>query len=212
MREVVRGDKHNLRKSANGAFVNTSWDRSTRHRAHPKRNGLRGFWRENFCRTWWEDLCHFTHQFVSCSFLFRAMENPPTSAAELDSDPDSPQLDQFPLDQQRYPLGLYHSLHNHLRHPDDRRPERKGDVSILLLASHRSKATASCRRLSSGGFRGVADFVTGKMDGMHVLSRFVVHLRSLSTHSSISFYFAVAFLHSGQPGFQLLLVRLLFFV
>ena len=53
-------------------------------------------------------------QFVSCSFLFRATENPPTSAAELDSDPDSPQLDQFPLDQQRSPLvGLYHSLHNH---------------------------------------------------------------------------------------------------
>ena len=28
---------------------------------------------------------------------------------------------------------------------------------------------ASCRRLSSGGFRRVADFVHGKMDGMHVL-------------------------------------------
>ena len=27
------------------------------------------FWREHFCRTWREDLCHFTHQFVSCSFL-----------------------------------------------------------------------------------------------------------------------------------------------
>ena len=25
-----------------GAFVNTSWDRSTRHRAHPKRNALGG--------------------------------------------------------------------------------------------------------------------------------------------------------------------------
>ena len=41
---------------------------------------------------------------------------------------------------------------------------------------------------------------------------FVVHLRSLSTHSSICFYFAVAVLHSGQPGFQLLLVRSSFFV
>ena len=51
------------------------------------------------------------------------MENPPTSAAlaELDSDPDSPHLDQFPPGQQRSSLGLYHSLHNHLRHPDDRR-------------------------------------------------------------------------------------------
>ena len=44
---------------------------------------------------------------------------------------------------------------------------------------------------------------------------FVVHLRSLSTHSSICFYFAVAVLHSDQPGFQqrqLLLVRSSFFV
>ena len=96
------------------------------------------------------------------------MENPPTSAAELDSDLDSPQLDQYPFDQQRSPLGLYHLLHYHLRRPDDRRPGRKGGVSILLLASHQSKAKASCRRLSSGEFRGVADFVHGKMDGMHV--------------------------------------------
>ena len=27
---------------------------------------------------------------------------------------------------QRSPLGLHHSLHNHLRHPDDRRPGKKG--------------------------------------------------------------------------------------
>ena len=94
------------------------------------------FWWEHYCRTWREDLCHFTHQFVSCSFLFRAMENPPTSAAlaELDSDPDSPHLDQFPPGPQRSSLGLYHSLHNHLRHPDvvtiDGRPGRKRGVSI----------------------------------------------------------------------------------
>ena len=61
-----------------------------------KRAGWQGFWREHFCRTWREDFCHFTHQFVSCSFLFRAMENPLTSAAELDSDPGSPHLDQLP--------------------------------------------------------------------------------------------------------------------
>ena len=96
------------------------------------------FWREHFCRTWREDLCHFTHQFVSCSFLFRAMENPPTSAAlaELDSDPDSPHLDQFPPGQQRSSLGLYHSLHNHLRHPDDRRTTwkegRRVDLDLAL--------------------------------------------------------------------------------
>ena len=38
-----------------------------------KRAGWQGFWREHFCRTWREDLCHFsvfTHQFVSCFFFF----------------------------------------------------------------------------------------------------------------------------------------------
>ena len=72
------------------------------------------------------------------------------------------------------PLGLYHSLHNYLRYPgDDRRPGKKGrrvdpDLALGFSPVLRSKATASCRRLSSGGFRGVADFVHGKMDGMHV--------------------------------------------
>ena len=67
------------------------------------------------------------------------MENPPTSAAldELDSDPDSPHLDQFPPGQQRSSLpGLYHSLHNHLRHPDDRRTTwkegRRVDLDLAL--------------------------------------------------------------------------------
>ena len=139
---------------------------------HPKRNAMggKGFGGNIFVahggKTFASSL---TSSFPVC-FLFRAMGNPPTSAAELDSDPDSPQLDQSPLDQQRSLLDLCHSLHYHLRHPDDRRPGRKGGVSILLLASHRSKSTANCRRLSSGGFRGVADFVHGKMDGMHVWS------------------------------------------
>ena len=76
---------------------------------------------------------------LTCSFLFRAMENPPTSAAlaELDSDPDSPHLDQFPPGQQRSSLGLYHSLHNHLRHPDDRRTTwkegRHVDLDLALV-------------------------------------------------------------------------------
>ena len=38
-----------------------------------------------------------TSSFPVFFFLFRAMENPPTSAAELDSDPVSPHLDQFSL-------------------------------------------------------------------------------------------------------------------
>ena len=166
-----------------------------------------------FCRTWREDLCHFTHQFVSCSFLFRAMENPPTSAAlaELDYDPDSPHLDQFPPGQPRSSLGLYHSLHNHLRHPDDRRTTwkegrrcRSRSCSWLF---HRSKATASCRRLASiGGIPRCSQLCPWE-NGQNAC----VKLRSLSTHSSICFYFAVAFLHSGQPGFQLLLVRSSFF-
>ena len=160
------------------------------HASKTKRAGWQGILREHFCLTWWEDRCHFTHQFVSCSLIFRAMGNPPTSAAEIDSDPDSPQLDQSPLDQQWFPLGQYHSPHHHLRRPDDRRPGRKGGVSILLSASYRSKAKASCQRLSSGGGGGggrvVANFVHGKMDGMHceaLLRR--PPSESVSTHSSI---------------------------
>ena len=119
---------------------------------------------------------------------------------------------------QRSPLGLYHSLHNHLRHPDDRRPGKKGrrvdaDLALGFSSVLRSKATASCRRLSSGRFRGVADFVHGKTDGMHVWST-----ASSSTFEAFPrtrafvFTFAEAVLHSGQPGFQLLLVRSSFFV
>ena len=153
-----------------GAFVSTSWDRSTRHRAHPKQNRLggKGFGGNIFVAHGGKIVAISLTTSFPVHFLFRAMENLPTSAADLDSDPDSPHLDQSPLDQQRSPLGLYHSLHYHLRHPDDRRPGRKGGVSTLLLASHWSKAKASCRRISSGGFRGVADFFHGKMDGMHV--------------------------------------------
>ena len=51
--------------------------------------------------------------------------------------------------------------------------EKKGkrvdpDLALGFSPGLRSKATASCQRLSSGGFRGVADFVRGKMDRMHV--------------------------------------------
>ena len=51
----------------NGAFAKTS---SCAYKS--KRAGWQGFWREHFCRTWREDLCHFsvfTHQFVSCFFF-----------------------------------------------------------------------------------------------------------------------------------------------
>ena len=102
----------------------SSCDRSILHRAHPKRNALGG---KVLAGTFLSHMAgrslpfHSPVRFLSVSF--RAMENPPTSAAlaELDSDPDSPHLDQFPAGQQRSSLGLYHSLHNHLRHPDDRR-------------------------------------------------------------------------------------------
>ena len=160
-------------QKVNGAFANTS---SCAYKS--KRAGWQGFCREHFCRTWREYLCHFsvfTHQFVSCFFLFRAMENPPTSAAELDSDPDSPHLDQFSL--------LWWSA-----------AVSTGPVSLTAQPSAPSwrsttwKKREACRcrscpwlltgiteqgngKLSTsflGGFRGVADFVHGKMDGMHV--------------------------------------------
>ena len=132
--------------SRNGAFVITSWDCSSRHRAHPKRNALggKGFGGNIFVAHGGKVFAiSLTSSFPVC-FLFRAMEHPPTSVAELDSDPDSPQLNQSSHDPQWSPMGLHHSLHYHLRHPDDRRPGRNGGVSILLLASHRSKAKASC--------------------------------------------------------------------
>ena len=50
--------------------------------------------------------------------------------------PDSPHLDQFLASQQRSSLGLYHSLHNHLRHPGDRRTTwkegRRVDLDLAL--------------------------------------------------------------------------------
>ena len=119
---------------------------------------------------------------------------------------------------QRSPLGLYHSLHNHLRHPDDRRPGKKGrrvdadlalGISQVITEQGNSKLSTSflggiprCSRL--------CPWESGR--NACVKHCFVVHLRSLSTHSSICFYFAEAVLHSGQPGFQLLLVRSSFFV
>ena len=137
------------------------------------------FWREHFCRTWREDLCNFTHQFVSCSFLFRALENQPTSAAlaELDSDPDSPHLDQFPPGQQRSSLpGLYHSgtaqpSAPSWRSTDDlegREACRSRSCSWLFTGARQRLAVDVFPR--SGGFRGVADFVHGKMEGVHVWS------------------------------------------
>ena len=65
------GDEFTLslaKNSHNGAFANTS---SCAYKS--KRAGWQGFWQEHFCRTWREDLCHFsvfTHQFVSCFFFF----------------------------------------------------------------------------------------------------------------------------------------------
>ena len=108
---------------------------------------------------------------------FPSHGNPPTSAAELDSDPDSPHLDQFSL--------LWWSA-----------AVSTGPVSLTAQPSAPSwrsttwKKREACRsrscpwlltgiteqgngKLSTsfvGGFRGVADFVHGKMDGMHVWS------------------------------------------
>ena len=173
--------KKNKKKTLhlNGAFANTS---SCAYKS--KRAGWQGFWREHFCRTWREDLD--SKIFAISVFLL-------TSSFPVFFFFSEPWKIRRPLQlsltptlilhtwisfhffggRQRSPLGLYHSLHNHLRHPDDRRPGKKGrrvdaDLALGFSPVLRSKVTASCRRLSSGGFRGVADFVHGKMDGMHV--------------------------------------------
>ena len=195
-----------------------------RHLARTNRNALggKGFGgnSEHFCRTWREDLCHFsvfTHQFVSCFFSF------PSHGKSADlcswawlrpwfSTPGSVFTSLV------VGSGLHWACITHctticaiLTIDDLEKKGRRVDADLALGFSPvlRSKATASCRRLSSGGFRGVADFVHGKMDGMHVWSpasssTFEAFPR---TTLSICFYFAVAVLHSGQPGFQLLLVR-----
>ena len=154
-----------------------------RHLARTKRNALggKGFGGNIFVAHGGKIFAiSLTSTFVSCLFLFRAMENPPTSAAELDSDPDSPHLDQFSL-----LLVVGSGLHwacilSLTAQPSapswrsttwkKREACRSRSCSSGLSLVLRSKATASCRRLSSGGFRGVADFVHGKMDGMHVWS------------------------------------------
>ena len=121
----------------------------------------------------------FTHQFVSCFFFFFSEPWKIRRPLQLSLTPTLTlhtwiSFHFFKLGgRQRSPLGLYHSLHNHLRHPDDRRPGKKGrrvdaDLALGFSLVLRSKPTASCRRLSSGGFRGVADFVHGKMNGMRV--------------------------------------------
>ena len=119
----------------NGAFVNTSWDRSTRHCAHSKRNALggKGFGGNIF-------VAHGRKIFaisLTSSFPVRFFSEPwkirrplqlsLTSTLTLHS-----WIGQVPLDQRRSPLCLYHSLHYHLRPflTINGRPGRKGGVSI----------------------------------------------------------------------------------
>ena len=161
-----------------------------------------------------------THQFVSCLFLSELWKICLLLQLSLTLTLTLHTWISFHFfsGRQRSPLGLYHSLHNHLRHPDDRRLGKKGrrvdpDLALGFSPVLRSKATESCRRLSSGGIPRCSRLCPWE-NGRNACVKhcFVVHLRSLSTHSSICFYFAVAFLHSGQRGFQLLLVRSSFFV
>ena len=156
----------------NGAFANTS---SCAYKS--KRAGWQGFWRELVAhggKIFAISVFSLTSSFPVLFFsepwkIRRPLQLSLTPTLTLHTWISF----HFFGGRQRSPLGLYHSLHNHLRHPDDRRPGKKGrcvDVDLALGFSpvFRSKATASCRRLSSGGFRGVADFVHGNMDGMHV--------------------------------------------
>ena len=166
--------------------------------------------REHFCRTWREDLCHF----APVRFLFAFFSEPRKIRRPLQlSLTPTPTLHSGSVSTWSAAVSTGPVSFTALRRPDNRRPGRKGGVSILLFVSHQSKAKAGRRRLSSGGFRSVADFVHGKIGGMHVRSTassstFEVFPRT----RAFFFYFTGAFPHFGQPGFHFLLVRSSFFV
>ena len=213
--ESLRIGKTELFRDENGAFVNTSWDRSTRHRAHPKRNALGG---KILAGTFLSHMAGRSLPFHSpVRFLFVSFPSHGKSADLCSaswawlrpwlSTPGSVSIWSAAVFTGPVSLTAQPSAPS-WRSTDDqegREACRSRSCSWLFTGARQRLAVDVFPR--SGGFRGVADFVHGKMD-----RNACVKLRSLSTHSSICFYFAVAFLHSGQPGFQLFLVRSSFFV
>ena len=74
---------------------------------------------------------------------------------------------------QRSPLGLYHSLHNHLRHPDDRRPGKKREACRCrscpwLLTGITEQGNGKLSTSFLGGIPRCSRLWHGKMHGMHV--------------------------------------------
>ena len=167
-----------------------------------------------FCRTWREDLCHFTHQWVSCPLSFRAMENPPTSAAWLRpwlSTAGS--VSTWSAAVSTGPVSLT-TICAILTIDDLEGREACRSCSWLLTRARQRQAVDVFPQGGGGGGISRCGRLCPWENGRNACVKhcFIVHLRRVSTHSSICFYFAGAFLHSGQPGFQLRLVRSSFFV
>ena len=111
-----------------GAFANTS---SCAYKT--KRAGWQGFWREHFVahggKIFAISVFSLTSSFPVCFFsepwkIRRPLQLSLTPTLTLRTWISF----HFFGGRQRSPLGLYHSLHNHLRHPDDRRPGKKREA------------------------------------------------------------------------------------
>ena len=154
----------------NGAFVNMSWDRPTSHRTHRKRNALGGksFGGNIFVAHGGKIFAiSLTSSFPVC-FLFRAMENP--RPLQLSLTPTQTFHSWISLHLIR--SGLHWTCITHctaicaiLTIDDLEGREACRSCSWLLTGARQRLAVDVFPR---GGFRGVANFVHGKMDGMHV--------------------------------------------
>ena len=162
----------------NGAFVNMSWDRSTRHRAHPKRNALGG---KVLAGTFLSHMAGRSLPFYSpVRFLFVSFPSHGKSADLCSaswawlrpwlSTPGSVSTWSAAVFTGPVSLTAQPSAPS-WRSTDDlegREACRSRSCSWLFTGARQRLAVDVFPR--SGGFRGVADFVHGKMDGMHVWS------------------------------------------
>ena len=160
------------------SFVNTSWDRSTRHRAHPKRNALGG---KVLAGTFLSHMAGRSLPFHSpVGFLFISYPSHGKSADLCSacwawlrpwlSTPGSVSTWSAAVFTGPVSLTAQPSAPS-WRSTDDlegREACRSWSCSWLFTGARQWLAVDLFPR--SGEFRGVADFVHGKMDGMHVWS------------------------------------------
>ena len=164
------------------------------HASKTKRAGWQEFWREHFCRTFREDLCHFTHQFVSCLLSFPS-HGKIRRPLQLSLTPTPTFHSWISLHLIR--SGLHWTCITHctticaiLTIDDLEGREACRSCSWLLTGARQRLAV---RRLSSGRIPRCSRLCPWE-NGRNACVKhcFVVHLRSVSTHSSICFCFAAS--------------------